>query len=87
MKCDVYRVGRNDGTYVYLREGLGLDSLPPELQSRVARMERVMSLELDPARKLARVDVRQVIERLRERGWYVQMPPNGLIDVQLHFGD
>lgn len=87
MKCVIYRVGRTDGTYVYLREGLGLDALPPELQRRASRMEPVMTLDLDPQRRLARVDVRTVIDRLAEYGWYVQMPPNGAIDVQLHFGD
>ncbi len=87
MKCTIYRVGSQDGTYVYLREGLALTALPPELQKRASRMQRVMDLELGPQRKLARVDVVQVLEGLEKRGWYLQLPPNGQMHVPLHFGD
>ncbi len=87
MKCTVYRVGSEDGTYVYVREGLDLGCLPPELQKRTARMHAVMHLELGPERRLARVDVAKVMADLKSKGWYLQLPPNGLIHVNLHFGD
>ena len=86
-KCTIYRVGSEDGTYVYIREGLDLSCLPPELQRRSSRMLRVMELELGPQRKLARVDVDLVIEELKTRGWYLQLPPDGKMHVNLHFGD
>ncbi|WP_133880050.1 YcgL domain-containing protein [Panacagrimonas perspica] len=87
MKCTIYRVGSQDGTYVYLREGLDLTALPPELQQRASRMARVMDLDLGPRRKLARVDIQQVLEGLEKRGWYLQLPPDGKMHVSLHFGD
>lgn len=86
-KCSIYRVGSEDGTYVYIRDGLDLGCLPPELQRRTSRMLRVMELELAPERNLARVDVNLVIEALEARGWYLQLPPDGKMHVNLHFGD
>lgn len=71
--------------YVYLRANLGPEQLPAELRQRLGRLTQVMELDLDPQRRLARVDVAAVIEQLRVTGWYLQLPPN--VNAHLHFGD
>jgi hypothetical protein len=38
-----------------------------------------MHLELSLSRKLARVPVERVLESLQQIGYFVQMPPDGLI--------
>lgn len=40
----------------------------------------VMHLELAPTRKLARVNVLHVLDSLQTKGFFIQMPPEGLIN-------
>jgi len=39
-----------------------------------------MSLELSEARKLARVNVLHVMDSIQTQGFFLQMPPEGLIN-------
>lgn len=87
MKCRVLRCSRQDEMYIYLRADLSLDDIPQALRERAGRLDEVMQLELTEQRKLARVDVVQVIKKLRENGLFLQMPPQGRINTTLHFGD
>ena len=56
-----------------------LNDLPVELSKLTGRLDKVMELELSTDRKLARANVEDVIASLKERGFYIQMPPNDLI--------
>ena len=73
--------------YLYLREDLAPDDIPAALRERLGRLTQVMELELHPQRKLARVDVEQVMQSLQKDGFFLQMPPAGQINPALHFGD
>ena len=44
------------------------------------RATHVMHLELSESRKLARVNVSHVIDSLQTKGFFIQMPPEGLIN-------
>ena len=59
--CIVYRCGKQDEMYLYLRADLKLDDIPEPLRQRTGRLTEVMRLHLTPERKLARVDVLRVI--------------------------
>ncbi|MFA5938724.1 MAG: YcgL domain-containing protein [Sinimarinibacterium sp.] len=87
VECQVFRCSRQDAMYVYLRADLKAEELPPDLLQRLGRLTPVMQLALHPQRRLARVDVEAVIERLRTVGWYLQMPPRDQVKAHLHFGD
>ena len=73
--------------YLYVRSDLKPDTLPEALLKHVGKLTQVMSLSLRPERKLARVDVTQVLQKIAEVGYYLQMPPDGHIKAHLHFGD
>lgn len=73
--------------YLYLREDLAPDDIPAALRERLGHLTQVMELELHPQRKLARVDVEQVMLSLQKDGFFLQMPPAGQINPALHFGD
>lgn len=75
MRCHVYRSRLRPDTYVYLSEKDGFDALPEALRLRLGVLEPVMELELTPERRLARADAVMVIEALRTRGCYLQLPP------------
>lgn len=87
IPCTVYRCAKQEGMYLYLREGLDPQTLPAALLQRAGQLSEVMRLQLAPERKLARVEVTKVMERLRVEGWYLQLPPDGHMHGHLHFGD
>lgn len=54
--------------------------LPEPVRVAFGRATFVMHLELSEARKLARVNVLHVMDSLATKGFFLQMPPEGLID-------
>jgi uncharacterized protein len=56
-----------------------LAKISEALKRAFGRPTFVMRLELTPARKLARVPVADVLESLNDQGYYLQLPPEGLI--------
>lgn len=87
MECVVYRCKKQDEMYLYLRADLQPESLPEALRKRTGALTAVMNLTLTAERKLARVDVKHVMAALESRGLFLQMPPDGLLNPNLHFGD
>lgn len=87
MKCNVYRCSRQDEMYLYLRGDLAPEALPETLRQRAGRLTQIMTLELSPARRLARADAARVIAALASTGWFLQLPPEGRTRAHLHFGD
>lgn len=83
MKCVIFRCSKKNEMYLYVPykedESALLDGLPGELGKLTGRLDKVMELELDPERKLARADTKQVITSLLEKGFYIQMPPNEIL--------
>ncbi len=95
MFCDIYRASKRDEMYLYvpsrMDEGSQNDTeshvseydplakISDALKSAFGRPTFVMRLELTPERKLARVPVLSVIESLETQGYYLQLPPEGLI--------
>lgn len=76
--CSIYRCSRQDEMYLYVRADLAPDDLPQSLIKLVGRLEFSMNLSLNPQRKLARVDVAEVLRCLAEHGFFLQMPPEPL---------
>ena len=56
-----------------------LAKVSDSLKRAFGRPTFVMRLELTPERKLARVPVLDVVESLTRQGYYLQLPPEGLI--------
>ncbi len=54
--------------------------IPQTLQRAFGRLTPVMTLTLSEQQSLARVRVAEVMAALAEKGFYVQMPPDGLIN-------
>jgi uncharacterized protein YcgL (UPF0745 family) len=81
--CSIYRSGRRAETYLYLAEGLAYDDLPAELRAAFGEPVFIMALRLDEKRRLARVDVRAVLERLREPGYFLQLPPELTVEEEI----
>lgn len=84
--CTIYKGNREQELYVYVPRAAGEDNIPDALRERMGKLKEVMTLKLDPDRKLARADTANVLKALAEQGYYVQLPPQ-ISGQVLHDGD
>lgn len=75
MKCWIYRSSKKDEMYLYVNQKDQFEHVPESIMRGMGKADFVMELELDGQRSLARVDVAEVLEKLTEHGFYIQMPP------------
>ncbi|WP_033416011.1 YcgL domain-containing protein [Hahella ganghwensis] len=71
----VYRSSRKDEMYVYVDKKQGVEELPEALLTHFGKPQHVFDLLLMPEKKLARANVEEVLEKIEEQGFYLQMPP------------
>ena len=74
--CIIYRSPKKEGMYLYVNKSEDLSRVPEALLARFGKPEHAMVLVLHPERELARVDVKQVLAELDEKGFFLQMPPS-----------
>lgn len=79
--CEIYRSPKEEGMYLYVLKDKGLTEVPEELLQRFGRPQQAMVLLLTPGRKLARASGESVMASLRERGYYLQLPPRPEADL------
>ncbi len=73
--CQIYASPRKEEMYLFVEKARGLTDVPEALLTRFGEPREVMTLVLEPGRKLARADASEVLERIEEQGFYLQMPP------------
>jgi uncharacterized protein YcgL (UPF0745 family) len=72
--CSVYRSPKEEGMYLYVDRKNDLKSVPEALLKRFGKPELAMTLVLTPEKKLARANVKRVLEMIEEQGFYLQIP-------------
>ncbi len=89
MHCDIYKFSKHAELYVYiarpdypndteeLRDWLGV--LPSDFRHSLGTSQFVMHLDLGERDGLARVDKEEVLTKLKEQGYFVQMPPQDIL--------
>jgi uncharacterized protein YcgL (UPF0745 family) len=75
MHCAIYKGPKKIDHYLYVESEDDFARVPSALLALLGKLELVMTLELDPQRRLAQADAGQVRRALREQGYYFQMPP------------
>ena len=89
MHCDIYRSSKKDEMYMYIarpnpsaqqQPENPFEVVPETVLQAFGRATFVMHLELHEQRKLARVNVAHVLDSLLTKGFFIQMPPEGLIN-------
>jgi len=73
--CWIYRCGNKNEMYLYLAARDDFACLPDNIRGMLGELELSMELDLHSKRKLARVDVNDVLADLAERGFHIQLPP------------
>lgn len=75
MLCFIYKSLKTDYLYLYVADKDDFSAVPRALLNTLGKMEFVMDLELNPERKLAREDTGKIIEDLKDKGFFLQLPP------------
>ena len=74
--CSIYKSPKKDEMYLYVKKSTGLKSVPESLNAVFGDPIHVMDMLLSPeGKRLARVEVEEVMEALEEKGFFLQMPP------------
>lgn len=70
----VFRSSLKADTYLYVRRGQDWNELPEPLREIFGKPAPALDLVLTPERKLARTTGREVLEAIREKDYYLQLP-------------
>lgn len=74
MQCAIYRGSKKYDSYLFVEKEDDFSRVPQPLLDMLGRLELAMTLELTPERKLARADVNEVMQKLTNDGYFLQMP-------------
>jgi len=83
MHCQVFRSQKKDETYLFLAADQPFEELPEDLLATFGEPVFVMALKLSSKSKLARVETQSVLESLRERGFFLQLPPKFPVEEEI----
>ncbi len=78
MFCFIYKSLKKEHLYLYVDKKDDFSRVPEALFNSLGKMEFVMDLELTPERKLAQEDVGKVMDSLKAKGFFVQLPPTNM---------
>ena len=81
LECAVHKSQKKDETYIFIPSTTPLSELPEELLKVLGEAEMIMTLLLTPDKKMARGTAKEIMESIKEQGFYLQMPIKSEIDV------
>ncbi len=73
--CSVFRSSRKDEMYLYVDKMEKMTRVPDPLKEMFGAPVHVFDMLLTPEKQLSRVDAVKVLEDIREKGYFLQMPP------------
>ena len=73
--CKVYKSRRKKLTFLYVDFADDLGPVPAGLLESFGEPQLVMSLQLQPERRLALVEAAAVLSQIEQCGYYLQLPP------------
>ena len=86
MKCVVYKGSRKPGAYLYIpREG-DFSQVPESLLDLMGSLQLVISLDVTADSTLAQARAKEVLQQLRDQGFYLQLPPSNTELPARHHG-
>ncbi|NKF51570.1 YcgL domain-containing protein [Shewanella sp. WXL01] len=75
MICAVYKSSRKPDTYLYVEKRDQFDAVPQPLMDMFGAPTFVMLLPIEKTKKLALADIDKVKSELKDKGFYLQLPP------------
>lgn len=89
MWCEIFKSSKKDEMYLYVARAESTETneqadplavLSDALKNAFGRATFVMSIELHEEKKLARANVLHVMDSIQTNGYFLQLPPEGLIN-------
>ncbi|MDG6264718.1 YcgL domain-containing protein [Glaesserella parasuis] len=75
MLCAIYKSPKKEGMYLYVEKWDKFEAVPLELRQIFGKPEFVMLFNLAGEKQLKRVDNQEVLQKIQNEGFYLQMPP------------
>ncbi|MCO1333620.1 YcgL domain-containing protein [Microbulbifer sp. OS29] len=72
--CDIYRSPSKEEMYLYVDKREGISRIPDNLLELFGSPKHVTTMLMTADKKLARANAAKVLEEVRARGYYLQMP-------------
>lgn len=73
MECRVYRSSRREGVYLYVAKDELLEQLPEDLKTLLGKPIFMLSFDLYPERRLARVEAKAVLAAIEDKGYFLRL--------------
>lgn len=73
--CSVYRSSKKDEMYLYVDKMEKMKRVPDALKEMFGAPVHVFDMLLTPEKELSRADAAKVLADIREKGYFLQMPP------------
>jgi len=73
--CSIYKSSKREEMYIYVEKSKGLKEVPEALLAMFGTPTKIMDAILTKEKKLARADIDKVLEEVKSKGFYLQMPP------------
>ncbi|MGI9319331.1 MAG: YcgL domain-containing protein [bacterium] len=75
MKTWVYKGSRKADTYLYVQREEDFSRVPGIILDLMGSLELVLDIDLAKREKLAQADIVEVMDKLADQGFFLQMPP------------
>ncbi|TFH85564.1 YcgL domain-containing protein [Billgrantia azerbaijanica] len=75
LLCEIFKSSRKDEMYLYVEKRNGLADVPEALLEQFGEPVSAMPLLLTADKRLARARAADVMAAIRDKGYYLQMPP------------
>ncbi|CAH9017646.1 YcgL domain-containing protein [Candidatus Nitrosacidococcus sp. I8] len=72
--CAIYRSYKKEGSYLYIKKKEDFSQVPEKLMEILGKLNFVMELELHPNIPLAQGNPQEIINIIREKGYFLQIP-------------
>ncbi|MGM0702215.1 MAG: YcgL domain-containing protein [Pseudomonadota bacterium] len=75
LLCEIFKSARKEEMYLYVDKRCGLVDVPEVLLERFGKPVSTMTMILTADKRLARARAGDVMAAIRDKGYYLQMPP------------
>ena len=75
IACVVYKSTAKTDTYLFVLKQDDFSAVPESLLKALGCIEKTMELELTPKSRLARNNIKQVLQDFETQGFHLQIPP------------
>lgn len=74
LQCYVYKSLQKEETFLFVLHEDDFSTVPAPLLGALGQLEKIISLELTPYKKLARGHARYIMDDLIDKGFHLQLP-------------